>query len=315
MNKYYFLLLIPAALAAGIYLSRPKVVEYHEDDEPKRKQRQVFTGKRTLHPHPVVTPDTCDAIEDELSNIDFAIPIAEIVETFNFKNFANCRDPLLKDNLKTTYESCVGPKKSLDCQSNLLTMRSILRTRNITDAEDQETLADLVMSELSKKKNPNFAKIAVHAEKLLGYDPNNLSIQKLWAMSQLMSQKDLKNLPRDFKEDVYSKLDPAILDLPEFQSYRLFMEAHADPAESEIIARDFVGHFPDRSDSHEISGWSLWHQGRRTEALEQMRIAIQLNPQDKWLQEEYRKVSSPSATKEDYQGRMNLGVKLEDLFN
>jgi hypothetical protein len=61
-------------------------------------------------------------------------------------------------------------------------------------------------------------------------------------------------------------------------------------------------------------GWSLWQQGRRTEALNEL-DAILAMKKDPYLQKLRKILADPHAKKDSFPGRLSLGVRLEDLWN
>jgi hypothetical protein len=115
-------------------------------------------------------------------------------------------------------------------------------------------------------------------------------------------------------DEIYGRIDPALLEDVEFQSYRLFLETRLEPNKVEEFARGFAETFPETSQAYEILGWSLWKQGRKDEAISQLLLAMKYSPEDEYLKKMYRELKSKNAGPEAYKGRMHLGIKFEDLY-
>lgn len=318
MKKKILFILIPAALVAGFYLwpsKTTKEIIVQETSPLVSKNRKLFLGKRNNLVVGNATeslPSACSVLKDKLSALDLNLSFKEIINSLNQVEFQNCSEPQVKDRIQSLQKVCFEKFEKVECEANLLFVRAILRTLNVKEGSDLETIADLILTEFSKQV-PDFKKLLKLSDQLLGIDPSNRTFQKVWAMSKLISQDNMRNLPEGFANEIYSRLDPEVVNDPELMGYRLFLETQLEPLKTEAYARDYVRDYPNRSESYEILGWSLWQQNRRGEALSALQRAMELNPKDKWLKGMYAKLKSPGSGPQDYKGRLNLGIRFEDI--
>lgn len=257
----------------------------------------------------------CTDLIRVLSDLDFSETVADWTVFLREEDLRGCQSKTYQADVDTVLRNCYGTKPSTaDCQKSLLYLRSALRTQGMETADDQETIADLLIKN-SYSKDFDMQKVSELSGKLLELDPSNQQVQKLWAMSKFLAQKDFMNLPEEFLEDILARIDPEVAESGEFRTYKIMMETGLDPVRTEEEARYFVEDYPEQAESHEILGWALWHQGRREEALQEVRVALQLAPHDLALQKMYQALLDPRATRETYAGRLNLGIQLEDLYD
>lgn len=268
--------------------------------------RKLFRGKRkNLSNDKKPEVQTCDVLLTQLNDLDLS---GEELNDFDKLNFDGCD----AETVKLAKEVC-SETKFEKCLTQIVFLRAKLRTRGIETSEDPEMVADLIITEFNKTP-PNFNKLEKLVGELLEQNPENKNFQKLWAMNKFLANIDKKPLPANLKESIYERVDPEVLDDPEFMSYRMFLETGLDPSRAEEFSRSLVEQFPNRADAHEVLGWSLWQQNRRAEAITELERAIRLAPHDEWLRRTYKNVKDPKADRGAYQGRMSIGVKLEDLY-
>lgn len=115
-------------------------------------------------------------------------------------------------------------------------------------------------------------------------------------------------------EEIYSVLDRNLIENdPEFAGLDTILKTKLQPLSVEELARQKLGSDPQDFKTQEMLGWSLWQQGRREEAIAQVDAILARNP-DPWLKEMRNKLTQPGASKDTYQGRINIGIRLEDLW-
>lgn len=319
MKLIHYIFIAVTSVAAFVFLYQKNYnhIPEAEKQTQKAKAKELFLGKRKVHSPPVVEDKVfagCEELESTLNDLDFQRPPSEWVTTLELKELDQCEDPSLESKLTDATKACFGQKVThKECVQHLMFLRSMLRTRFAVDANNPENAADIIIREFADPKNPNFKKISEMSEKLLDIDPSNLTFQRLWAMSKLMA--NIKDLPDGLSDDIYRRLDPELINDPEFQTYRMYLETKLDPLKAEDFSRDYVEQYPQRSQAYEMLGWSLWQQGRREEAREQARLALKLNPNDPWLKKLNKDLVSKKVDRGTYQGRLQIGIQLEDLFN
>ncbi len=315
----YILIAVTVSVAAVFILYQKSHHHLPESEKQIQKARtkELFLGKRQAHSVARVEDKVfagCEELETTLNDLDFRRPPSEWATTLELRELDNCEDPALEQILTGATTACFGKKVNHNqCVQQLMVLRSMLRTRFAVDANDPENVADLIIREFSNKKDPDFKKISQMSEKLLDMNPTNLNFQKLWAMSKLMA--NVKNVPDGLADEIYRRLDPDMMEDPDFQAYRMFLETKMDPMLAEDFSRDFVEMYPQRSQAYEMLGWSLWQQGRKDEAREQARLALKFNPQDPWLLKLNKDLNSKNSNRGSYQGRLQIGIQLEDLYN
>ncbi len=287
--------------------------------QPKSSTRKLFLGTRkklALSPvvkYEKVVTNECEAATLQLEEIDFNLPTEEWVERLNVHDFDNCKLPEFKERIASIKANCFEKIEEQTCNQQAIFFRSLLRTRGITEAEDQYLLADLVISEFANN-SPDFHKLQTYSEKLMNLDPNQTAYQKLWASSKVVaSMGDLKS-PSDLAEELAGRVDESVWNDSEMQGLKMAVATDLNPNNVEDYARGYLTKKPDPR-MHEALGWALWQQNRQVEAVRELRKAILLNPTDKWLQAQLTKVTSKGANLDTYQARISLGINLQDLYN
>lgn len=309
MKKFFGIFILALTLVGAFYFwPTEKKVEDNPKKETKvvSENRKLFLGKRKhISKKSEITTSNCQQLLTELNDLDFNQMDVDLASL----SLDSCSESEKINQLKA---KCSGKEKHT-CQAELMMFRAYLRTKGVEFSEDKEMIADLILTEF-QKKTPDFKKLEKLVGELLNQNPENQTYQKLWAMNKLLANIEQKPIPKNLKEDIYSRLDPELLDDPELTSYRMFLETGLDPIKAEGFARDYLKRNPNRADIHETLGWSLWHQNKRAEAIAQVERAIALNPKDPWLDSLYSRIKSPEAGRESYEGRMNMGIRFEDIY-
>lgn len=312
---------ILALIAAASYYFLPQ----EEDPSSKKSKimttsssKKLFLGARTKsvaasQVQDSAVQDSCSDLSSQLDTIDFNVSVKEWIEGIKAAEVDNCKDPLVLDQLTNLKQNCFEKFHEGMCAQNAVFLRAVLRTRNIPDGEDRELLADLILKEFSTN-NPDFKKLAKFAEKLMDMDPDQKAYQKLWASSKIISQLGPNSNPMDVADAVSKRVGEEIFNEPDMQGLKLAMATGFNPTSVEEYARGYLSK-NDTSGMHEILGWSLWKQNRFAEAINELERAIDMNPKDKWLQEQLQKVKSKGANPDSYQARIQLGFNYNDLYN
>ena len=285
----------------------------------KASSRNLFLGARKkplpkLSAEKVIkAPDSCEVVNLQLANIDFNIPVKEWVETLNLSDFEKCTGPEFKDRIVSIKLNCFQKLDKNTCTQQAVFLRALLRVQGVTEAEDQDLLADLVISEFAGNA-PDFHKLERYSEKLLNIDPNQGSYQKLWASSKVIARLEDSKSPSDLAEELAERVDEKVWNDSEMQGLKMAVSTGLLPDNVEAYAR---GYLTKKSDPrmHEVLGWALWRQDRYSEAVQELQRAIDHSPNDKWLKDQMVKVKSGNANIETYQARISLGINLQDLYN
>lgn len=308
-SKIFILVLSIATVKGGFLLLKDKSLTSEVQVPQVSSNKRLFLGKRKKIKLQEVSKNSCETLKTYLEEMDFNEKPSRLDQSL----FTNCLDPEFSEIQKQITENCF-PKVKNECQSHLMFMRSSMRTQGIADSDDKETIADLILKEFSKG-TPDFKKLEKLVKKLLRDDPKNPAYQRIWAMSKFIGSGDPRNQREGLRDEIFSNIDPEILNAPDMDGLRVFLETGLDPMKVEEFTRQNLSRDPHRQGSREALGWALWQQGRRAEALSELSIAVARNPHDQWLRDMYQDLQRPDAKKEDYKGRLSLGVKLEDILN
>jgi tetratricopeptide (TPR) repeat protein len=273
----------------------------------RKKVDQASTKKLTI------VADGCEVVTLQLEDIDFNLPVTEWVERLDLNTFDKCQQPEFKDRIASIKTNCFNKLDEQSCAQQAIFFRSLLRTRGVTDADDQDLLADMVISEFADS-TPDFHKLENYSEKLMNLDPNQASYQKLWASSKVIANLMDKKSPTALSETLAERIDENVWNSSDMQGLKMAVATGLKPDSVEEYARGFLSK-KDDTRMHEVLGWSLWRQNRFAEAVQELERAIALNPTDKWLKEQLNKVTSKDANLETYQARISLGIDLQDLYN
>ena len=279
--------------------------------------RKLFLGARK---NPVIQKatdpsqsDGCENLTFQLAEVDLSIPVKDWVDAFDETAFNGCALPEFAEQVKQLREHCFKKLNQGSCVQDAIFLRAGLRTRGLTDGEDRELLADLILREFKGQPGPDFARLKKFSNKLLELDPNQPAIQKLWATATVVDKLIAGKDPTEIAKAITDRLDAKIWNEPEMQGIRLAVATGLKPEGVEEYARGYLSKQNDPL-MHEMLGWALWKQDRQGEAIEQLRAAIALSPKDPWLQNQLKVLSSKDANPESYQTRISLGINLGDLY-
>ena len=303
---YYFVL---SKQDEAVFISKPKAIS---------NSRKLFLGTRkkisqASNKKITILADGCEVVTLQLEDIDFNVPVKEWMETLNLNTFEKCQRPEFKDRIASIKNNCFNKLDEQSCTQQAIFFRSLLRTRGVTDAEDQDLLADMVISEFADN-TPDFHKLKNYSEKLMNLDPNQAVYQKLWASSKVISNLMDKKSASALSDELAERIDENVWNGSDMQGLKMAVATGLKPDSVEEYARGYLSKNDDTR-MHEVLGWSLWRQNRFAEAVQELERAIALNPTDKWLKEQLGKVTSKDANLETYQARISLGIDLQDLYN
>lgn len=279
------------------------------------KTQEIFLGART-NKAPVKDSlkieSACDELARSLDATDFNLPFDEWIEDIEPGQLESCNDKEVSSRLSSMRKVCFEEINDQACVMEGIFLRSLLRTRGVEDSEDRLQLADLVLREFAMG-NPDFGKLMNFSDKLMDLNPDQLAFHKLWAMSKVIHALEQKVSPAEYAQEIENRVDPRIWEDQETIGLDLALKSGFEPSSVEEIAREMLSQKDDPR-VHEILGWSLWKQNRRAEAIDQLKVALKMNPQDAWLKEQYKKVMAKEAGENDFQARFSLGFDLRDLF-
>ncbi|MBA2403910.1 MAG: tetratricopeptide repeat protein [Bdellovibrionales bacterium] len=281
--------------------------------------RKLFLGARKkataieASTQTATVSDGCEEVTSQLELVDFNIPADEWLETLQLSVMEKCALPEFKQRIASIKAACFDSLDEAICTQQALFLRSLLRTRGITETEDQDLLADMVISEFADS-TPDFHKLETISEKLMNINPDQASYQKLWASSKIISTMYDNKSPAALAEELAEKIDDHVWNDTEMQGLKMAVATGLTPDNVEGYARGFLSQKKDPR-MHEVLGWALWRQNRTAEAVQELKRAIALSPDDPWLKDQLGKVLSTDADKESYQARISLGINLQDLYN
>lgn len=314
--------LIPIVLvAAAAFFLWPEKTEVQKPPQIIKisSSRKLFLGARSKSKHPQSSPvalsgnpDGCEAATSQLEDVDFNAPVGEWVERLDATAFGHCQLPEFSEKFAAIRTHCFEKFSEFDCTQDAIFLRALLRTRGVQEGSDRELLADLILREFANS-NPDFKKLKTHAEKMLELDPDEASMQKLWASAKVVDRLSSGKSAMEVAEEISERVNEKLWDDPEMQGVKLAMATGLEPQNVEVYARGFLSQKSDPR-MHEVLGWALWKQSKRPEAIAQLEKAIALNPKDQWLKDQLKAVNSGTATEESYQARISLGINLQDLY-
>lgn len=310
MKKIIALLTVALIGATAFYFYPESTEPQISSNQTTQTSKSLFLGKRPQLQLESADPSETKACLELASSLD-DLNLEETVD-FPEELLSTCKEGEFAVKLEEVRSSCFEKKSKHSCQLSLLFLRSLIRTKNHEGVATEHSLADEIVGEFSKK-NPDFKKIEKISSRLMTMNPS-FPIQKLWAMSKLLSQDDLK-ITDNLSDEIYSRVDPQLLEDSDMQDLDLLLKTKMDPSLIEQHLRSALESRPDNSRAHENLGWALWKQGKRQEAIEALETAVRLSPGDDWLSTMLREVKSPGSDENAYKGRLQLGFNFEDLFS
>lgn len=320
MKKVLLLgLLIASSLAGYFYwfqdtapVSTPQIVQ-----KSKEGSRKLFLGARKKTPTTNIvkseTRDGCEELTSNLETIDFNSPVSEWVLDFDQAAFGKCQLPEFKDRLSQIQKSCFDKFIDTECSTHAVFLRAQLRTRGIEDGEDQELLADLILTQFANNQ-PDFKKLTKLSEKLMVLNPDQKAYQKLWASSKVVNKLMSGKSAMEVAEEVSERVNPDLWNDPTMNGIKMAMATGLEPGNVENFARGYLSQKPDAV-MHEVLVWALWKQNRQAEAITELQRAIAMKPNDQWLKDQLKKVQGKGANADSYEARITLGVDVRDLYN
>jgi hypothetical protein len=303
----------------SLYLLSGQDATVAGSEHKSSESRKLFLGKRenkSIHitkKVALVATDGCELVTLALEDIDFSIPVREWLEILDVTSFDKCHAVEFKDRISSIKNNCFEKINEQECAQQAIFFRSLLRTKGVTDAEDQDLLADLIISEFAGGP-PDFHKLVKYSEKLINLNPNQAAYQKLWASSKVIaSLTDMKS-PTQLAQEISDRVDENVWNDFEMQGLKMAAATGLVPGSVEEYARGYLSENNDTR-MREVLGWALWRQNRFVEAVQELRKAIALNPSDQWLKDQLSKVTAKDANLETYQARISLGINLQELYN
>lgn len=318
MKKYLILFLLPVVIY--FFWDKKENVKPIPQVSPataskkKPSNKQLFFGKRPKLKSTLPVASVCDDVQTSLDDMDFMNENVELITEAQLDQLKTCLSPEFHPKLAEIKSLCFGKNGNKQlCFSNVVMLRGVLRSKHLLNPETRSDLADLMMSEFAKPV-PDFKKLKSLAKKLLLQDPNDLPVQKVWAMSSVVASGDPAKITDAEVDEIYQVMDQKFVESdPELRGLNVILKTKLNPQSVEQLTRDYLTSNPEDLSSKEMLGWSLWQQGRREEAIAQV-DAILLQKDDPWLRDMRNKLAAPDAKKDSYQGRINIGIRLEDLW-
>lgn len=318
MKKYFFLVLLIPAIWWALPGKGEKKTSSPVNLTSSTSSKKVFLGKREALPEKDQSTTenyNCNEASSFLDQVDFNYAQEEWSGDLDPEVFSSCSDPKLLEKIKDIQSTCFPKKENMDeCMTNLVQLRALFRSQKIVEPRNREELADFILAEFSKNP-PDFKKVAKFSKEMLAEMPEDPTLQKVWAMTHLVSQPDFSKLGPDFEQEIFAHVDPALLDKDSnLRDMKMIMKTGLEPLKIEAYALEELKHSPDDASTHEILGLAYWKQGRKQEALAALDRAIALSPNDEALKRMREDLKSPNANQSSYVGRLRLGVRLDDLF-
>lgn len=226
--------------------------------------------------------------------------------------------PLVK--LRDFYhQECADPKNIQSCTNAFVLFRAsanswLHKDANIADIDDLRTLADILMGSAGEGNIDRFEQAAVRMRELAPqmYEPLKANIiAKIMKASSLEERSD----SREFS-NVISALERDI------EEAKMLPQVDPELQEAIILAATRMGKERDRMDrivqELKSSGQSgptldyyeaavLWKNGRKDEALSQMRKLVKENQQNERFSETLKKLeSNPDESQKSFESRLSL---------
>lgn len=315
--KRAVLVVILLVLTAGAYryfqLSPEKKLSPVSTPAQKKSTKELFLGKRSVVTAKVEAANPCSNLVTALAEIDFTQELETWLPALKGEAFASCQDESIAEWLEGAKQECFAKTPTGNCTYRLVFLRSLVRLKYGPADDSEQGLADGIIAEFAKGE-PDFKRLEELSRTMLDRSPSQ-SVQKFWALSKLLSQKDLKKLPPGLADEIYARLDPEVLEDEEMRDLKLILKTGLNPVEMEMALREEVVLAPKDPQRRQALGWALWKQGRRAEAIGQLKEAMKLAPDDEWLKQLFKDVSVPKAGADAYKGRLKLGINLQDLFS
>lgn len=316
MKKLSLILGILLFSASVYYLARPENTSFPlVGRKSHNKARGLFLGARTNAPvaKSQTTPHAgCSKLTTQLDILDFTRPSSEWRESIELSDLDLCEEADFQDKISEIRTFCFDQFSDEECLRSAVFLRALLRTKNLKDANDQEQLADLILREFANLE-PDFKQLEHYAEKLLNLDASNPAYQKLWAASSIITALNTSSLSSEHRETIQSRTDDSVWEDPEMEGLGLALETGLDPKNVESFTRDLLANSSNPK-MHEILGWSLWRQSKYSEAIAELRKAVELNPEDQFLQIQLKRITQEDVSEDAYQARISLGFNIEDLY-
>lgn len=317
--KKFGLLTLFVALGWGLYLAQPKLREFAGIKAVENQKPFVPPSSRILKAprKPIaVLPDdesvTCTTLRSQLDQMDFNQDPDDWLSITTREAFEACDDSFYQERLAKVLKACASEKLEVEsCQVAVMALRAQMRTRGILEPGNREEFMDFIFDEFSKA-NPDFKKLKNISRRFLDEAPDDSAMQKVWATSALISEGDPRNISEESKREIYEVIGPGQMENhPDLRSIDVLLKSGLEPGSVESMTRELSEKFPDDKANLEMLAWSLWQQGRRDEALGYLqRIPSE---GDSWISELKKKLSKKDARKEDFPGRINIGLSFGDL--
>lgn len=307
-------------VGTGIYLAQPKLKEFagiHEKPEEKPfvppSSRILKSQRRPVKELPADESPQCTSLRSQLDLMDFNDDPEDWLALTSLESFEACQDSFYQERIKTVLKACASEEINVqECQVSVLSLRAQIRMREIKEPGNREEMMDFIFDEFSKK-DPNFKRMKNISRRFLDESPDDLSMQKVWATSAVVAEGDPRKLSEESKQEIYDVIgEEQMSSNPELRPIDVLIKSGLEPNALESMARDLQKRYPKDPKNTEMLAWSLWQQGRREESLNYLNS---LSSDDPWIRDLKEKLSNKNARKEDFPGRINIGLSFNDLTN
>lgn len=317
MKKLISLILF-ISIGVGIYLAQPKLKEFagiKESPEEKSfvppSSRILKAPRKPLAQLPEDESVECTTLRSQLDQMDFNQDPDDWLSTTTREAFEACKDNFYIDRLSSVLKACAAENLKVEvCQVAVMSLRSQMRMREIKEPGNREEMMDFIFDEFSKK-DPNFKMMKKISRRFLDEAPDDVAMQKVWATSALISEGDPKNLSAEARNEIYEVIGQERMETnADLRPIDVLLKSGLEPTTVEAMTRDLYDKYPKDKSNVEMLAWSLWQQGRREDSLNYLNT---LSSDDPWIKNLKEKLADKNAKKEDFPGRINIGLSFDDL--
>ncbi len=217
-----------------------------------------------------------------------------------------------------------------ECQLATLLTRSTFAVlargkKEVREIEDMRELADRLIASFggffAELSTAEMAEMREIADRMIELDPTLIPAHKAGAMAAMLESVGAKEKDPKATPD-WADLDARVREIqnrspedPDLDTFRRIADTEGmDPERVKQDSLSRLSRKPDDWRENQVLAWANWKLGRKDESRAALKRALELNPGEKELQENWQVTQRPGSKPEDFKISMRVGVSFTEML-
>lgn len=217
-----------------------------------------------------------------------------------------------------------------ECQLATLMARSTFAVlsrgkKDVREIEDMRELADRLIASFggffAELSTEGMAEMREIADRMIELDPTLIPAHKAGAMAAMLESVGAKEKDPKATPD-WADLDSRVREIqnrspddPDLDTFRRIADTEGmDPERVKQDSLSRLSRKPDDWRENQVLAWANWKLGRKDESRAALKRALELNPGEKELQENWQVTQKPGSKPDDFKISMRVGVSFTEML-